>query len=136
MGERKKWVRTKKVEGIERVGQVRDEKGRFLPGVVFPTVVTSSARRAYKRAVLERVPPELIAEWLLKAAEMAMEKGHVTGLVAVAELALSYGAGKPGVVVDDDEARPSLVDMLQVAMNGGVVVEEAVEVDGVVIDGE
>lgn len=95
-------------------GYQRDPKtGYFLPGVVQPAP-RGSAHMSYRKAIIREIGAGEIVGWIREAARLAQETRSARGLVAVAELAMSYGAGKPGVMREADKG-VSLYELLGIA---------------------
>jgi hypothetical protein len=76
----------------------RDENGRFLPGHSLGKL-GGRPRKAQELAILDSIrstfPPDVVAEKLRKAMQLAEEQNSARGMVAVLEFAANYTLGKP-----------------------------------------
>jgi len=76
----------------------------FQPGHTLqpaPHQRAENKAREYRAAIVNNVPPERIVSWLNKAAEMAEKNRSWRGMLEVAQVALTFGIGKPRAQSDD-----------------------------------
>ena len=75
---------------------VRDAvTGQFAPGHASPGRKPKSTEKAYLDAVKQAMPPEVIADLLAEALQLARDTRSWRGMAEIISIALQYGAGKP-----------------------------------------
>ncbi len=100
---------TKKENGVSR-----GARGRWLPGQSGNPAGRKS--RQYEKDMIDAVrralTPENIESWINRALELADSQNSARGIVAVLELGLAYGAGKPVQQVVRDTGKTELLQEL------------------------
>ena len=98
----------------ENRGDIRDHRGKWLPGARVPGAGRKS--RQYERDMVEAIKrvltPENIEKYLNIGLDLAVDQKSTRGIIAVLELGLAYGAGKPVQQVVGDSGKTELLEQL------------------------